>query len=67
MIINKVKAPPSDKILELLKNDGLELAGTIPENDTVYEYDLDGKPTVEMPDDNKALKAAFEIFDKIIA
>lgn len=47
-------------------NEGLELVGTIPEDDMVYEYDLNGRPTIEMPEDNKAVKAAFEIFEKII-
>ena len=67
LIINKVKAPPTDTVLELLKKDGLELAGTIPDDDAVYEYDLNGKPTVDMPDDNQAMKAAFGIFDAIMS
>ena len=66
MIINKVKEAPSDAVMDLLAKDGLELAGTIPDNEAVYEFDLNGRPTVEMPDDNIALKTAFEIFDRII-
>ena len=52
--------------LEILKKEGLALAGTVPADDMVYKYDLDGKPTVAIPDDNAAVQAAFEIFDKII-
>jgi len=66
LVINKVKNPPSDSILGMIEKDGLELAGTIPENDTLYEYDLNGQPTVEMPEDNEAIQAAYQIFDKII-
>jgi CO dehydrogenase maturation factor len=66
LIINKVKAPPPEEVLALLKQDELELAGTIPEDHEVYEFDLHGRPTVEMPDENPALQAAFAIFDKII-
>ena len=66
LIINQTRNEPSDKVLEIINNAGLELAGTIPEDDTVYEFDLDGRPTVELPDDNPAIQAAFEIFDRII-
>ena len=66
LIINQVKDAPSDAILDFVKENGLEFAGTIPEDNDVYEYDLNGRPTIEIPEDNKAVKAAFEIFDKII-
>jgi len=66
LIINQTKEAPSDTVLNLIKDKGLELAGTIPEDSMVYEYDLNGQPTVEMPEENKAVKAAFAIFGKII-
>jgi CO dehydrogenase maturation factor len=66
LIINKMKAAPSDEILEILEKEGLSLAGIIPEDPMVYEYDLNGRPTVEMPDENGAIRAAYAIFDKII-
>jgi CO dehydrogenase maturation factor len=66
LIINKSKEEPSVDVMALLKENGLELAGTIPENDMVYEYDLNGRPTVEIPEDNQALQAAYAIFERII-
>jgi CO dehydrogenase maturation factor len=66
LIINQVKDALSDAVLNMVKKNGLEIAGTIPEDNDVYEYDLNGRPTIEIPEDNKAVKAAFEIFDKII-
>ena len=66
LIINQVKDAPSDSVLNMVKKNGLEIAGTIPEDNDVYEYDLNGRPTIEIPEDNQAVKAAFEIFDKII-
>ncbi len=66
LIINQTKEAPSDTILNIIKEKGLELAGTIPEDRTVYEYDLNGRPTIELPEDNTAVMAAYEIFDKII-
>jgi len=66
LIINQIKEEPSDTVLDMIKKGNIEHAGTIPENDAIYEYDLNGKPTMDIPNDNKALRAAFQIFDKII-
>ena len=66
LIINQTKEAPSDTVLNIIKKNGMELAGTIPEDRTVYEYDLNGRPTIELPEDNTAVLAAYEIFDKII-
>jgi len=66
LIINQTKEAPSDTVLNIIKENGMELAGTIPEDPTVYEYDLNGRPTIQLPEDNTAVLAAYEIFDKII-
>jgi CO dehydrogenase maturation factor len=57
----------ADEVLNMIRGKGLEIAGTIPEDNMVYEYDLKGRPTVEIPEDNKAVKSAFEIFEKIMS
>ena len=67
LIINQTKNESSRQTLEMLEKEGLELAGYIPKDDIIYEYDLNGKPTIGLDRDNAALKAAFDIFDKIIA
>jgi len=66
LIINQTKDTLNQGAMKIIKDAGLSLAGTIPEDDTIYEYDLMGKPTMELDKDNKALKGAFEIFDNII-
>ena len=66
LIINQAKNSPPDAVFNMINEVGLELAGTIPEDDTVYEFDMNGRPTVEMPEDSISVKAAFEIFEKII-
>ena len=67
VVINQVKESPSQKALEMIKSGGLELAGTVPEDRNIYEFDFNGRPTIEMPDDSLSVQAAFEIFDKIVA
>lgn len=66
LIINRIKGNPSAAAIDMIKNSGLELAGIVPDDATVYEYDSVGCPTMQMPNDNKALIAAFGIFDAII-
>ncbi len=65
LIINQAKEAPSASVLGILEKEGLALGGVIPEDQTVYEYDLNGRPTMELPKDNPALMSAYRIFDKI--
>ncbi|MFZ0612453.1 MAG: AAA family ATPase [Desulfobacterales bacterium] len=64
-IINQTKEPPSAAVLDILKDGGLELAGTVPADDAIYDFDLNGRPTIELPEDNRSVQAAFQIFQKI--
>ncbi len=66
LIMNQVKEPPSQEAIDLLATEGLELAGTIPEDETVYQFDFDGKPTIEIDENNPAMQAAWAIFERII-
>jgi CO dehydrogenase maturation factor len=66
IVINQVKTEPSDHALKMISDGGVELAGTVPEDDNVYEFDFEGRPTIEMPEDSVSVQAAFKIFEKII-
>jgi CO dehydrogenase maturation factor len=66
LIFNQVRQEPSAEVKAILAENGLTLAGSIPADDTVYAYDLEGRPTVDLPKDNPALVAAYKIFDQII-
>jgi len=66
LILNQVKNSVSDKIMKMIEESGIEFAGIVPEDDVLYDYDSDGKPTIELPEDNTAVKTAFGIFDKIL-
>jgi CO dehydrogenase maturation factor len=66
LIINQIKETMPDPILDMIKNGSLELAGMVPEDRAIYEYDLEGRPTIEIPEDNAAVKAAYEIFEDIL-
>ena len=67
LIINQTKSDLPNEVMDMISEDGLELAGTIPADDTVYEFDLKGKPTIAIEENNPAVQAVFRIFDRIIA
>jgi CO dehydrogenase maturation factor len=66
LIINQSKGELPPEVLDMVAQDGLELIGSIPEDETIYKYDLQGKPTITIDDSNPAVKAAFSIFDKVV-
>jgi len=66
LIVNQVKEALSADILQIIQDAGIALAGTIPENTDIYAYDLNGQPTVSIPPENAAVRAAYQIFDTII-
>jgi CO dehydrogenase maturation factor len=66
LIMNQVKGDPAPKVLEIIKKAGIELAGTIPADEGVYDFDLNGRPTIDLLEENPAVRAAFNIFDRII-
>ena len=67
LILNNVKQEPSEQLLNIIRDSGLELLGYIYEDETIQEYDLEGKPTFDLPEDNPAVQSAFSLFDKIIS
>lgn len=50
---------------EEIEKQGLHLLGVIPQDTDVYEYDCDGKPTVELPETSPVRKALYDILDNL--
>jgi CO dehydrogenase maturation factor len=67
VVINMAKEAPSQKAIQMIEDAHLELIGTVPDDDLIYEYDFKGLPTFDIPEDSKSVRAAFEIFNKIMA
>jgi CO dehydrogenase maturation factor len=67
LIVNRV--PPeglSDDIKGTIESYGLKLAGTVPMDMKVFEYDNKGVPLVQLPRDSDAVKVSRQIFDEIL-
>ncbi len=64
LVVSKV----TDGTIEALQNEinrtGLELIGAIPLNDQVWEYDLQGKPLVDLPDNSPVVQMVEQIMKK---
>jgi len=67
VVINMAKEAPSQKAMQMIADAQLELIGTVPDDDLIYEYDFEGLPTFDIPEDSKSVRAAFDIFNKIMA
>ena len=52
-------------IKEEIEIQGLNLLGVVPQDDAVYEYDCEGRPTASLPADNPVKIALREIVDKL--
>ena len=52
-------------ILEEIKLQNLDLIGVVPQDELVYEFDSEGKPTIQLPEDSKARQALNEIARKL--
>jgi CO dehydrogenase maturation factor len=53
-------------LLQAISQQGVELAGFVPADDLIFEYDLNGKPLIQLPADSKALVSFYAVLDKLI-
>ncbi len=64
LIVNRA---PGGKLnqgtLEEIENQHLDLLGVIPQDDSVYEFDCDGKPIIQLPADSPVRKALYSVLD----
>ena len=53
LIVNRaVDGKLSDGVLEEIKEQGLDLLGVLPNDDIIYDYDSEGKPSSDIPADS---------------
>ena len=64
LVINRAKNAPSDTILKIIQDADISYAGYLPADDTIYDYDMDGKATIDLPTDSAFVQAVFDVFDQ---
>ena len=66
LIINRApNGTISDGVREEIDKYGMKLIGVVPHDDTVYEYDSEGKPSVTVPATSPVKQAVHRIFDSL--
>jgi len=66
LIVNRVPDGLDPRLQEEISRLQLNLAGTVPQDNHIYQLDLEGRPTTELPEDSAALQAVNTILGKII-
>jgi len=49
-----------------IQKQGLELLGSIPVDNLIFEFDLEGRPLLDLPNESPAVQAVAKMMDKII-
>lgn len=55
----------NDGVREEIDRFGLELAGVLPQDDTVFQYDCEGRPSSKVPEDTPVKLALKQIMEKL--
>jgi CO dehydrogenase maturation factor len=66
LIVNQWKEGQEQALEVTASEYDLALIGMVPEDPEVREFDLNGRPTIELSQASKALRASYKIFDKIL-
>jgi CO dehydrogenase maturation factor len=66
LIINRVTNGLNPRAQEEIARSGIPLAGLIPDDPLIAQFDAEGRPTFTLPPESPALKAAYDIFSRIL-
>ena len=67
MIINSVQDELAPRVREELESLGIDSPVIIPRDEEIYQYDLEGRPLVELPDDSEAVMTINNLMDEILS
>lgn len=65
LIVNQSRQGQREAVDQAVREYALDLIGMVPEDPDVRDFDLKGRPTVKLENDNNAVIAAYDIFNKI--
>jgi CO dehydrogenase maturation factor len=67
VIINAVQDGLAPRVKEELELLGIESPVIIPRDENIYQYDLEARPLVELPDDSEAVQVINKLIDEILS
>ncbi|HXX80779.1 MAG TPA: carbon monoxide dehydrogenase [Thermodesulfovibrionales bacterium] len=65
LLINRVAGLDGKKLKTLAEDYGLTVGGLIPQDNTIFEYDLQGLPVAKLPPDSPALTSLYQVLDSL--
>jgi len=66
VMVNRFREEQAKALEEALAEYHLDVVGTVPEDADLQKFDLEGRPTIELGKENRAVEAACRIFDSIL-
>jgi CO dehydrogenase maturation factor len=68
LIVNRVQDGTSEdrSLQKAIEQQGVEFAGFVPADELIFEYDLNGRPLIQLPADSKALTSFYTVLDNLI-
>jgi CO dehydrogenase maturation factor len=65
LIINRTQGGDDTEVRQAASDAGVEVAGTVPQDAMIADFDLKGKPVFELPEDSVAVTSYFAILDTL--
>ncbi len=65
LVINRVSGNENVKLKEMVKGVNFETVSSLPEDENIFQFDLEGKPVLDLPSDSKAVESVFELLDTL--
>jgi len=65
-VINQAKEDETETLEKAAADYKLDLVGIIPEDSRIRDFDLKGRPTIELDRESRSVAFAYEIFDRIL-
>jgi len=66
LIVNRVQNGTEGPLRQAIERTGVEFAGFVPADELIFEYDLNGRPLIQLPPDSKALTSYYAMLDKLV-
>jgi CO dehydrogenase maturation factor len=66
LLVNQYRDKLESLVAKETETFGSNSVSTIPEDELIFQFDLEGKPTVQLPPESVALQAANEIFERLL-
>jgi CO dehydrogenase maturation factor len=67
VIVNRVNGELPPAVKGAVESAGLNFAGHVTDDELIRQYDSQGRPTFELPDNAKSVQALNEIFETIVS